>query len=97
MGTITLEGTMSETPKTIFLKDYKAPPFLAPQIDLHFELHDNETLLTATTSYERTSKSDYKTQELFLNGKNLELVSIARDGQTLSQDNYEIQEKGLLL
>lgn len=88
---------MSDTHKTIYLKDYKAPQFLAPKIDLHFELKDNETFLTATTSYERNPKSDDPTQELFLNGKNLELVSIKQDGQTLGKENYETHEKGLLL
>ena len=36
------------SPSTIFLKDYQVPAFLIDTTDLAFELHETETIVTAT-------------------------------------------------
>jgi aminopeptidase N len=88
---------MSNKPQTIYLKDYKPPVFLAPKIDLLFQLFDQETFLTATTSYERNPKSEDPSSDLFLNGEKLELIEIMRNEVPLDPKDYELQDKGLLL
>ena len=37
---------MAETPKTIYLKDYQPPVFLIPEVNLHFDLKEERTLVT---------------------------------------------------
>ncbi len=88
---------MTETPQTIFLKDYEPPQFLIPNIDLDFELLENETLLTSKMLFTRNPKSSDKSDSLFLNGEKLELLQVLRDGNELSKDEYELSDEGLLL
>ncbi|MGB0719134.1 MAG: aminopeptidase N [Bdellovibrionales bacterium] len=67
----------TETPKTIYLKDYKPFPFKVHKLDLNFDIHDGSTIVTAKADYERT---DPAAKELFLNGEDLDLLSVHVDG-----------------
>ncbi len=88
---------MSDVPKTIYLKDYKVPSFLVPEIHLTFELGETETLLTTTLKFIAHPESDESKETLFLNGENLNLVRISRNGIELQSSDYELSDKGLLL
>lgn len=80
----------TDTPKTIYLKDYKPYPFNVQNIDLEFQIYDDKTIVTATTRYKSKGGSD----DLVLNGEALTLVSIKKDGQDVTPD---IQEDHLIL
>ena len=95
MGNIE-ERKMAEQPQTIHLKDYQPPNYLIPEIDLHFELGESETLVTAQMKLERNPSGDGSSQ-LWMDGEQLELVSIKINGQELEKDHYEVHAKGLLL
>lgn len=75
--------TAPNTHKTIYLKDYKPYPFKIHGLDLNFDIHDGYTIVTATAHYERLGDS----KEIFLNGEDLELLSVSIDGAEVSDCN----------
>lgn len=88
---------MGETPKAVYLKDYKVPPYLIPAIHLHFELFEDEALVTAQMQINANTQSTETSGELFLDGENLELLEIKRNGEPLDKKNYKLTPTGLLL
>ncbi|KMT66431.1 aminopeptidase N [Catenovulum maritimum] len=80
------------TPAAKLLKDYKKPNFLVDNIELTIELNAEQTKVCSKTRYinNTTGKG-----ELFLNGEQQKLLSIKLDGQTLTSDDYHIDESGL--
>jgi aminopeptidase N len=79
----------TDTPKTIYLKDYQPYPFKVQSLDMNFDIHDGYTIVTATANYERLGAAD----ELFLNGEDLELLSIEIDGAAVS--DYSVDDESL--
>lgn len=79
----------TETPKTIYLKEYKAPAYKVSHIDLRFEIFENRTLVHAVTRYIACTGGD-----LFLNGEHLKLVSVKMDGRDI---DVAVDDKGMTL
>ncbi len=77
----------TDTPKTIYLKDYKAPAYNVKHVDLRFEIFDGRTVVHAKTQFVKNTGG-----ELFLNGEDLKLVSIKLDGSDIKPD---VTESGL--
>ena len=71
----------TETPKTIYLKDYKPFPFEIENLHLNFDIHDGYTIVTAKAAYR---KADTSADTLYLNGEDLELLSVKINGQDVS-------------
>ena len=89
---------MAEKPKTVHLKDYTPPTFLTPKVDLHFDLHETETFVTAQIQFTRNSKSKDSSDQLFLNGEDLELIQLEINGGVVKEGaDYQQNEKGLTL
>lgn len=63
----------TDAPKTIYLKDYKPYPFEIIDLNLNFDIHDGYTIVTATSRFKRTNPA---AKEIFLNGEELEILSI---------------------
>ena len=80
----------TDTPKTIYLKDYKPYPFKIHSLDLKFELFDGHTIVTACGQYERV---DPAAKDVFLYGEDLELLSVKIDGQ--ETDEYRATDTDL--
>lgn len=80
----------TDTPKTIYLKDYKPYPYAVEHIGLVFDIYDDRTDVTATLKLSR--KND---EPLYLNGEDLELVSIKKDGVEFTE--YTKDDKGLTI
>jgi aminopeptidase N len=80
----------TETPKTIYLKDYKPYPYTIEHIDLDFDLRPEGTIVTASTQFKRQQK-----EKLFLNGEDLELLSLKIDGHEFTV--FEKVEGGIIL
>ncbi len=80
----------TDTPKTVYLQDYKPFPFKVAAIDLNFDIRDEQTTVTAITKF---SRKDPKASQIFLNGEDLELVSIALNGEPL--EKFTQDERGL--
>ena len=77
-------------PKTIYLKDYKAPNFIIENIHLTFELFEAYTTVTNVMNISRvTTNSD----ELELNSIDLELEAIYLNGEPINKENYNYQDE----
>jgi len=83
--------------KTIYRKDYKVPPFLIEEVMLTFSLEENYCVVTAESKFFRNSASDETTDELFLDGENLELYGVSVNDEKLSVQDYCIDENGITL
>lgn len=80
---------MSEQqPKTIYLKDYKAPPFSIEKTYLEFDLFETDSIVRSRLEFVREEAG----APLCLHGQDLELVSVAIDGVTLAASEYEVDD-----
>ena len=82
----------TDTPKTIYLKDYTPFPFEIENLHLNFDIRDGHTIVTATTTYKR---KDTATTTLYLHGEDLDIIDISIDGQNI--DTFDKTEDGLTL
>jgi aminopeptidase N len=80
----------TDTPQTIYLKDYTPYPYDIRHIDLNFDIHDGYTIVTSTL---KIAAKPGQTEELFLNGEHLELMSVTLNGEAF--EGYEADGKGL--
>lgn len=81
----------TDTPKTIYLKDYTPPAHKVRHLDLNFQIHDGKTIVTARTQY---SKGADKNAPIVLNGEHLKLVSAKIDGKDAQ---YKVDEDSLTI
>ena len=84
-------------PKTIYLKDYQVPGYLIKTTDLRFEIYDGETIVSAMLHLYRNPAAQVPAAQLTLHGADLELVSIALDGNILAADAYEFGEESITI
>ncbi|MGZ0077037.1 aminopeptidase N [Methylomonas sp. YC3] len=85
------------SPQTVFLKDYTPPEYLIEQIELNFDLDEQHTQVRSTLSLRRNPQSQDSSAALTLLGEELQLVSIAIDGQLLEQSQYVLGEEALVV
>ena len=71
----------TETPKTIYLKDYKPYPYQIENLDLNFDIHDGFTVVTSKMHCIRTEGNK---DDLYLNGEDLELLFVKVNGADVS-------------
>ena len=69
----------TDTPQTIYLKDYSPPAFLVDTVDLDFVIETGSTTVTATLVMRRNLA--IAAQPLVLDGDELETLSVAVDGE----------------
>ncbi|HTK85662.1 MAG TPA: aminopeptidase N [Patescibacteria group bacterium] len=82
---------MTEKPKTIYLKDYKPPAWLALHNELTFHIFEDKTIVRAKTRYKRNHKD--VEQPVVLNGEHLKLLSLTVDGKKIK---YKLDDKSLI-
>lgn len=68
-------------PKTVYLKDYKAPDFLVENVHLLFQIHDGATTVTNTAKYKRNGDAP---ASLILDGEQMELLSVKMNGKDIA-------------
>jgi aminopeptidase N len=71
----------TDTPQTIYLKDYTAPAYLVDTVDLDINIEAGATTVTATVAMRRNP--DVAAQPLVLDGEELETLSVAVNGQNV--------------
>lgn len=71
----------TETPVTLFLKDYTPPAWWIEAVDLHVAIHDGHAEVRSRLACTRNPA--VAGGALVLNGEALELVSITLDGAVL--------------
>lgn len=84
-------------PQTVYLKDYQVPAYLIDEIDLHFDLNDEFTIVTSRLRIRRNRLSQHRSQELILNGEDLILESIGLDGELLEPSQYALLDQRLII
>ncbi|MDB5394697.1 MAG: pepN [Rhodospirillales bacterium] len=73
------------TPRTILRHDYRPPDFRVRHLHLDFDLEPYATIVRSRIEIERANELDVA---LVLDGRKLELVSVAVDGRPLSAADY---------
>ena len=88
---------MSDSPKTIYLKDYQVPEYLIKTVDLFFNLDEDKTLVTTEIAVQKNTESNANTKSLKLVGKALKLIEVAIDNALLSADQYTLSDEVLII
>ena len=84
----------TETPQTVYLKDYRQPDYWIQDVDLHFSLQEESTRVLSRVRFERNGSG---TAPLRLNGEELKLLSVKIDGKPLSVTEYQVTDTHLVL
>ncbi len=84
-------------PKTVYLKDYQVPPYLIDETKLRFELGEAYTLVKSELHLRKNPDSKEKGAPLFLNGIELELISLYIDGQAIDEKDYLLEDESLII
>ncbi|HET8710270.1 MAG TPA: aminopeptidase N [Spongiibacteraceae bacterium] len=84
-------------PKTIRLKDYRAPDFLIDSTELRFELFEDKTLVHSHLAMRRNPAAENNTAPLCLDGQELLLRAVRIDGRELAADEYVLDGEQLVI
>ena len=79
----------TDTPKTIYLKDYKPYPFKVESLYLDFDLREGGSIVTAKAEYKRIADTD----EIYLYGEDLEIISVSVNDWKI--DNYSVDDSSM--
>lgn len=89
-----VEESKMDTPKEIFLKDYKMPDYYFDTVDLRFSLGEEKTIVSSKiTVFPRIEGSS----PLVLDGHDVKLVSICVNGKELKEGEYLLDSRHLTL
>ena len=83
-----------EPAEVTYRKDYRPYPFDTPEVQLTFDLHDHETMVTSEFTVVRKPGSR---EPLVLDGVGLDLHSLAVDGVELQGNEYVLGEQTLTI
>jgi aminopeptidase N len=85
----------TDTPRTIYLKDYQPYPYKIHHVDLNFDIHEGFTIVTSKLD---VRGGPHCTAPMFLNGEGLELLEIKLDGDALVRgQDFTIADDGITL
>jgi aminopeptidase N len=87
---------IEQAPQAIYLKDYTVPDYLIAKTELHVDIYDGYTLVTSNLSL-RANPEAKPVSQLRLHGTDLELISLAINGNALAESSYEFSEETLTI
>ncbi len=79
----------TDTPQTIYRKDYTAPTYQVETVELGFDLDPARTIVANRMTMQRNP--DSVRREIELVGEDIELVAIRLNGKTLEEGAYAIE------
>ncbi|MDQ6978862.1 MAG: aminopeptidase N [Mariprofundaceae bacterium] len=82
--------------ETIYLKDYQPADFAVEDVHLDFTLQPDDTRVVSTVRYRRQTHAK-PDAPLVLNGKDLVLLEVQVDGQTLNSTDYHQDDEHLTI
>ncbi|RYE68994.1 MAG: aminopeptidase N, partial [Oxalobacteraceae bacterium] len=77
----------TDTPQTIYRKDYTAPSYLVETVELGFDLDPARTIVANRLTLRRNPDSAQREIELY--GEDIELVAIRLNGKVLQEQDYQ--------
>lgn len=83
--------------KPVQLADYLAPAYLLDHTSLDVTLDATRTQVASQLQFKRNPARADSPSELWLDGEQLELVSIALNGKDVPASQYQLSDKGMLL
>ncbi len=89
--------TTDHKPETRYRQDYQPPAFLIDQVDLTFDVEEENTMVSSRLAIRRNPASGQDSGSLVLDGRELELLSLSLDGQPLSAADYRVDEESLTI
>jgi aminopeptidase N len=88
----------TDTPQSIYLKDYTPPAWLVDTVDLHVAIHDGHAEVRATLACRRNPAGPADTGgALVLDGEELTLLGLAIDGVALAPACYALADERLTI
>jgi aminopeptidase N len=84
------------TPHSVRLADYQPPPFLIDHVELTFDLDPAATHVTSVLKLRRNPAAPADAP-LRLDGEALTLLRLARDGETLGDNQYQVEDGALII
>src|SRR6266498_2038542 len=88
---------LQEKHKTIYRQDYTPPDFLIENVELHFELGEESTVVRSRLAVAGMYDREQGARPLLLVGKDLVLKSVVLDGVPLAADMYTVDEETLTI
>ncbi|QSA96205.1 aminopeptidase N [Methylococcus sp. EFPC2] len=85
------------TPQTIYLKDYTPPEYRLGQVELTFNLDEEDTRVISRLRVQKNPETAAPNAPLVLDGEDLELISVRINGQALPPDQYEVTPESLII
>ena len=84
-----------EKPREVFRADYRPPDYTIDRVDLHFDLREEETVVTARLAIRRSEALAGDAPPLLLDGEGLALRAVSIDGEPLARSAYHVDEEGM--
>lgn len=78
------------------LADYRPPPFSVERVDLKFELDAERTIVSSRLRVRRAPTTD-TSEPLVLDGRELELLGIRANGETLGDSQFRVDNDRLII
>jgi aminopeptidase N len=85
------------TPQTIRLQDYTPPAFLVSTGELDVDIREAQATVRSTLKLSRNPAHPHSGAPLVLDGREIELVSVAVDGRMLDAADYRVDENHLVI
>lgn len=79
-----------------YLNDYRVPDYLIEKTQLAFELKQDYCLVSSRIEFYANPAAN-NSNSLFLDGEQLELLNFSINGQLWAEQDYQLNERGLLL
>ncbi|XP_022892915.1 puromycin-sensitive aminopeptidase-like isoform X2 [Olea europaea var. sylvestris] len=90
-----VEEPNMDTPKEIFLKDYKQPDYFFDTVDLKFSLGEEKTIVCSEIAvYPRVEGCS---APLVLDGVDLKLITIMINGKELKEEDFSLDSRHLIV
>jgi aminopeptidase N len=80
----------TDTPQTIYRKDYTPPSYLVDTVELGFDLDPARTIVANRLTMRRNPDSAQR--DIELNGEDIELVALRMNGRQLGKREYSIED-----
>ena len=81
------------TPDKIYLKDYTPPPFLIDQVDLTFDIKDDQTLVSSKLKIRKNMDVADDSTPLVFDKGNFKIVSVVAGGMILMAEEFEADDE----